>query len=319
MPEKLFHRALVIRGGALGDFLLTLPVLRALHEVSETLEILAYPQFGSLARDARIASGFRSIEYGSLAGFFARGARQDPQLRAYFASFDVIISYLFDPDGIFSESLRSAGVKNLVIGPHKPGSESHAIDQLTKPLVALGISAGERAVFLDLKLEPCETPWLAIHPGSGSPSKNWPASRWNTLVELLLAEFPKLHLVIAGGEADRAALDALKSLRAHQRVEFLEDLPLGSLAKRLGAAQAYLGHDSGISHLAAVLGIPSLLLFGPTSPATWAPPHPQVEVLRAPDGNLTQLDVSTVLTAAKKHLLLPLLAPSEGRRQNRSS
>lgn len=318
MPGKLFHRALVIRGGALGDFLLTLPVLRALREVSGTLEILAYPQFGSLARDARLADGFRSIEYGPLAGFFARGATQDPQLRAYFASFDVVVSYLFDPDGIFSESLQSAGVKNLVIGPHKPVPGSHAIDQLTKPLATVGISAVERAVFLDLELEPCKTPLLALHPSSGSPSKNWPPSRWNALGELLLAEFPQLHLVIVGGEADRVALDALEPLKAHQRVEFLENHPLDVLAKRLGTAHAYLGHDSGISHLAAALGIPSLLIFGPTSPATWAPPHPRVEVLRAPDGDLLQLDVPTVLAAAKKHLLPPLLAPGEGRGQDRA-
>ncbi len=316
MPEKLFHRTLVIRGGALGDFLLTLPTLHALRKVSETLEILAYPQFGSLARDAHLADSFRSIEYGPLAGFFARGATQDPQLRAHLASFDLVISYLFDPDGIFSESLQSAGVKNLVIGPHKPGPGSHAIDQLTKPLATLGIPTVERAVFLDLELQPCATPLLALHPGSGSLSKNWPSAHWKTLTELLLAEFHDLHIVIVGGEADRLALDALQPLKAHQRVEFLENLPLGALAKRLGTAHAYLGHDSGISHLAATLGIPSLLIFGPTSPALWAPPHPRVEILRAPDGDLLQLDVPTVLGASKKHLLSPLLAPGKGRRQN---
>ena len=319
MPGKLFHRALVIRGGALGDFLLTLPALHALREASGALEILAYPQFGALARDARLADGFRSIEYGPLAGFFARGATQDPQLRAYFASFDVIVSYLFDPDEIFAGSLRSAGAKNLVIGPHKPVSGSHAIDQLANPLESLGVAVAERAVSLDLKAASHETPLLAFHPGSGSPSKNWPAARWKSLAEQLLAELPGLNIVIVGGEADRAALDALEALRAHPRVGFLENLPLGELAKRLGGAHAFLGHDSGISHLAAALSIPSLLLFGPTDPGVWAPPHPQVEVLRAPGGDLLQLDVPAVLAAAKKHLLPRLLAPGEGRRQNRAS
>ena len=76
----------------------------------------------------------------------------------------------------------------------------------------------------------------------------------------------------------------------------------------MGAAGGYIGHDTGISHLAAVLGVPSLLLFGPTDPAVWAPPHGFVQVLRAPGNDLSQLELSTVFAAAGKCLAPRLLA-----------
>jgi hypothetical protein len=134
VPEKNFGRTLVIRGGALGDFLLTLPVLRALRETSAHLEILGYPSFVQLAREGGLVHAGRSIEYGPMAGFFARGAVQDPALRDYFGSFDIVLSYLYDPDGIFAGNLQAAGARRIVQGPHKPAGQAHAIDELSAPL-----------------------------------------------------------------------------------------------------------------------------------------------------------------------------------------
>jgi heptosyltransferase-2 len=308
VPKKTFDRTLVIRGGALGDFLLTLPAIKALREASAHLSVLAYPQVAELARAAGLADSVRSIEYGPLAGFFARGAVHDPELHQYFSSFDPVVSYLYDPDEIFGENMRAAGVKRFIAGTHKPAAKAHAIDQLAEPLAALVLSPHERAV--ELRLPGAATrPWLlAIHPGSGSSAKNWPAENWKTLVRQLLAEHPQLRIALIGGEADSAVMGALGELRKDERVDFWENLPLCSLATNLATAQAYIGHDTGVSHLAAVLGVPSLLLFGPTNPAVWAPPHHHVRVLRAPGGDLSQLNPSTVLSAAAKHPVSALLA-----------
>lgn len=308
MPEKLFDRALVVRGGALGDFLLTLPVLRALREASGRLELLAYPQFAELARRAGLADEAKSIEYGALAGFFARGAVLEPRLRDYFSSFDLVLSYLYDPDGIFRENLRSAGVKNFTAGPHKPGAQKHAIDQLAAPLAALRVDIPERAVRLHLPDAEPHAELIALHPGSGSSAKNWPSSHWKDLAEELLATSPQICVAIVGGEADRPAIDALQGLRHNDRVEFWENLPLAILAGKLAGARGYVGHDTGISHLAAALGVPSVLLFGPTDPSVWAPPHCQARVLHAPDGELERLGLSSVLAAARAHLPPLLLA-----------
>ena len=154
MTVAPFQRALVVRGGALGDFLLTLPVLHALRSSApdSRLEVLAYPGIASLARTSGLVDQVRSIEYGPLAGFFTRGATLDPELQKYFGSFDLVVSYLYDPDGIFAENLRASGVKRLVEGPPRVTGTSHAIDQLAAPLSALGLRGQATGVIPTISL-----------------------------------------------------------------------------------------------------------------------------------------------------------------------
>jgi heptosyltransferase-2 len=293
-----------VRGGALGDFLLTLPVLHALRTCAPAsrLEVLAYPGIASLARTSGLVDQVRSIEYGPLAGFFTRGATLDPELQKYFGSFDLVVSYLYDPDGIFAENLRTSGVKRLVEGPSRVTGTSHAIDQLAAPLATLGIPLAGRSTRLAVASAAETRTTLALHPGSGSPAKNWPTNCWRELAERLLEAQPNIRIAIVGGEADAAALQSMRSLTANARVSFWENLPMDTLASRLAGSALYAGHDTGISHLAAATGTPCLLLFGPTDPGIWAPPHDHVRVLRAPAGRLEELSVSTVISALRPML-----------------
>jgi len=80
-------------------------------------------------------------------------------------------------------------------------------------------------------------------------------------------------------------------------VQCAQSLPLVELAARLQNCSLFLGHDSGISHLAAAVGTPSILLFGPTDPAIWAPANQNVKVLRAPDLTMNGIETLQVLTA----------------------
>ena len=315
--DSPFQRALVIRGGALGDFLLTLPVLAALREAAPAtrLEALAYPSFARLAADTRIIHAARSIEYGPMAGFFSRDTTLDPGLREYFGSFDLIISYLYDPDEILAANLAQCGTGKLIAGPSRLSEKSHAIDQLAMPLSALGLPLTSRAVFLPFAAEQNVQPALALHPGSGSPSKNWAPERWRQLASALLAEYPALRIGIIGGEADSAALAELRQLPPDERLVFWENLPLHELGRQLAGCAAYLGHDTGISHLAAATGCPSLLLFGPTDPGVWAPPHPQVRILRAPENSLDQLPWPSVHSAVRTLLTSAGLAAPRTTRQ----
>lgn len=302
MSGPLFQRALVIRGGALGDFLLTLPVLAALREAQPDahLEVLAYPGIAALARTGGLINNARSIEYGPLAGFFTRGAVLDPALGEYFASHDLVISYLYDPDGFFAENLRASGVQKLVAGPSRIVGAGHAIDQLSAPLAPLGIPLAERAVHLPFGPTTGKSCEVFLHPGSGSTAKNWSGENWRLLAKRWLDADPDLQLAIVGGEADAAPLAMIRELMSHPRVRLLENLPLPELAREMAGGRLYLGHDTGVSHLAAVSGTPSLLLFGPTDPAIWGPPHGHVRILRAPEGNLAALPVDTVLRTARR-------------------
>jgi heptosyltransferase-2 len=318
VTDAPFQRALVVRGGALGDFLLTLPVLHALRTCAPAsrLEVLAYPGIASLARTSGLVDHVRSIEYGPLAGFFTRGATLDPELQKCFGSFDLVVSYLYDPDGIFAENLRTSGVKRLVEGPSRVTGTSHAIDQLAAPLATLGIPLAGRSTRLAVASAAETRTTLALHPGSGSPAKNWPTNCWHELAERLLEAQPEIRIAIVGGEADAAALQSMRSLTAIARVSFWENLPLETLASRLAGSALYAGHDTGISHLAAAAGTPCLLLFGPTDPGVWAPPHDHVRVLRAPAGKLEELSVSTVVSALRPMLGTLQLASGAGASEN---
>src|SRR5436190_1455795 len=99
-------KILVIRGGAIGDFILTLPALAALRQQFPVarLEVLGYPHIVSLALAGGLADEVRSIEARSLAGFFARGGQLAEDLADFFSEFDLIVSYLYDPDEIFQNN-----------------------------------------------------------------------------------------------------------------------------------------------------------------------------------------------------------------------
>ena len=138
----LMNRVLVVRGGAIGDFILTLPALKALRDAypDARIEILGYKHIAVLAENRFYAQAVRSIEYGPLSRFFAKNSELPAESADYFATFDLIISYLYDPDGIFESNLRRCGVKNLLFGPAKIAKTSdHAAWQLARPIEELGI------------------------------------------------------------------------------------------------------------------------------------------------------------------------------------
>lgn len=304
MPAK--PRILVIRGGAIGDFILTLPAIRLLREnfPAAHLEILGYRHIIALAEGRGYADGVRSIEYAPMAGFFVPRSELAPDLAEYFASFQQVISYLFDPDGFFEANLRRAGVKNLLPAYAKLDDSSHAAQQLARPLQSLALFLEDHAAtvhpgpedraFADTFLGADDAPLIAVHPGSGSPRKCWPLENWRALGAWLLARKPQPRVLLIGGEADHAQIDTLAAAWRDRPVRLARDLPLPHLAALLARCRLYLGHDTGISHLAAAAGAPSLLLFGPTDPAIWAPANPLVNVLTAPGRDLTMLSTDTV-------------------------
>ena len=122
----------MIRGGAIGDFILTLPALQALRDAypEARIEILGYKHIAALAENRFYADAVRSIEYGPLSSFFAKDSELPPELRDYFARFDLILSYLYDPDRIFENNLRRCGARKIVRGPAKIDNHSHAARQL---------------------------------------------------------------------------------------------------------------------------------------------------------------------------------------------
>jgi len=305
--------------------------LRAAHPKAG-IEILGYPHIAAIADRRFYADAIRSIEYAALSRFFARGAELPSELCAYFAGFDLILSYLYDPDGIFEGNLRRSGAENILRGPSKIVSGISAAEQLAQPVRELGISVNDLAArifpsaddqeFARGFLRHCEHPILAIHAGSGGEKKNWPIENWIELIRATLRESAASRsgcfqaadhdrrrlpsrpssfrtILIVSGEADQSAMQRLqKSFESEQQVRFAHQLPLPHLAAILSHS-TFIGHDSGISHLAAAAGTRCIILFGPTDPNVWAPQNKDVTILRAPNGDLTQLTVETVCNAIR--------------------
>jgi heptosyltransferase III len=315
------NRILVIRGGSIGDFILTLPALRTLRDACPhaQIEILGYKHIAALAENRFYAQAVRSIEYGPLSSFFAKNSELPAELANYFASFELILSYLYDPDRIFEKNLYRCGVENLLCGAFKiVESGGHAARQLARPIEELGIRVGDltEKVFPSLDdrqfarefLQTLKPPIFAIHPGSGSKDKNWPLENWIALFSRIggfplggdkggqLGSFSSL--VVISGEADKAEAAALEHAWKNRDVRFARNLPLPRLAAVLEHS-IFIGHDSGISHLAAAAGAKCILLFGPTNPDIWAPTNENVRVIRGPNGDMRQLDVNVVRHAVR--------------------
>jgi len=284
-------RILVLRGGALGDFVVTLPALAALRErwPDGFIEVVGYPHVAELARQGGLADRVISLHGAGIARFFSlRPEFPDAQVE-WIRSFDFILSYLHDPDGVVVDNLKRAGAHTVLQGSPLV-TDGHAVDHLLKPLESLAIYARGRAPRLVLPPAPSPralpAPYAVLHPGSGSLKKNAPLE-WFLDLALRLERERAVSPVFLTGEADAEVAAQLSACAPHRT--HLRDVSLMEAAHVLAGAVAYAGNDSGITHLAAALGVPTLAVFGPSDPEQWGPRGEQVRIVRAPQGDWSQL------------------------------
>jgi len=194
----------------------------------------------------------------------------------------------------------------------------HAIDAL---LAALALRPGSRTPrihlpearrragrerLLDLGVDP-ELPLLAVHVGAGGSQKRWPVEGW---LRVLHGLAPSAQFVAIEGPAD---VEPTAALVQALPLPVLRGVPLVELTAALGQVSALLSHDSGVAHLAAALGCPTLCVFGATDPVRWAPRGVQVEIVRAPEGQLAELGPDEVLCAARRLLGLAVTQSASSR------
>ena len=250
-----------------------------------------------------------------MAPFFAPGAKLDEETCRYFASFDVVISYLYDPDRFFAGNLEKAGVETLIEGPYRIDESEPWIcssRQLAAPLEQLALFLEDPFVNLSYGAAELEEarPLVAIHPGSGSPAKNWGLENWSDLVRRIHREHPETGFLIISGEAEHETIDEFLAMLRKGEVEFehLHQLSLSDLGIRLQTVHLFLGHDSGISHLAASTGIDGFVLFGKTNPAIWSPQNPAFRSLQAPGHQLGELSPEMVWNHADFRIAMNALS-----------
>lgn len=290
-------RILVIRGGAIGDFILTLPAIAALkkHFPQAHIEVLGYPHIVQLAQVGGLVQAVRPIESRSLAGFFARDGDLAEELRDYFSDFDIVLSYLYDPDEIFRSNVKRCTRAQFIDGPHRPDEnlQIHATKVFLQPLERLAIFDADTIPRLEIP-GPRSQPrnQIALHPGSGSERKNWSEDNWLELINRLINETGD-DLLLVGGEAEGERLQRLVAALPPTRCLLAKSLPLTELAHRVRSCRAFVGHDSGITHLAAALGLRTVVLWANSVEEIWRPLGSDVRVLRRPKGidSISAVDV----------------------------
>ncbi|MCC6291717.1 MAG: glycosyltransferase family 9 protein [Bryobacterales bacterium] len=241
-------RRLLIRPGALGDFVVSLPALEALRtSYTEVWTAAAHLPLAGFATRARALSstGLDLLELGLA----------PPELLRHLATFDSIVSWYGSAREEFRHAVRHLPFTFLPALP-EAGSHLPATEFYARQAESLGARLERRVPRIAVPLMQA-MPYAAIHPFSGSPRKNWPFERYLALAGQL--DLPAAFT--AGPDEDLPA-----SLPARRFAG------TGELAAWLGNAAYYIGNDSGPTHLAAATGTPTLAIFGPTDPAVWAPP-----------------------------------------------
>lgn len=279
------RRILVLRGGALGDFIVTLPALARLRRrwPDARIELAGNATAGQLGLEAGLLDAVYAQHEARWSALFS-DTPLPPDFDRFLAAFDLVVCFWPDPDGQLARRFPRHAGQRFLSAAALPAT-APAAAHYSQALDPLGLAPESH--FFRLRTTSAPAPRggpVVFHPGSGSPRKNWPADRWRELIPRLPAP---ISLVV--GEAEP---DAWRTF-THPGVTVLANLSLAKLADYLAASRLFIGHDSGVSHLAAACGVPCVLLFGPTDPAVWAPPAPHVRVLQAgPD--LARLGVSAV-------------------------
>ncbi len=303
----------VLRSGALGDFVLTLPVLSALREGLPGADIVYVGRdgFGRLARLAGLADRTISQETPAVVALHSGVTDAGGRFVRTAGRVDLAISFLGSDD--VARNLLHAGAGEVLSCSARPKAAGvHASDHLLSVLrgrldvpspavprieVPAALKARARAILGEGGIPSGR--YLVLQPGSGAPRKNWPAGRFRELARLARCEMGLAVAVVLGpAELDRDPDRASEFASVADTV--LESPQLPVLAGLLAGAAAYVGNDSGVSHLAAACGAPTVAVFGPTEPAAWAPRGPHVRMIRDPSCDLGSVQVASVLEALRE-------------------
>lgn len=278
-PEKI----LVIFPGALGDFICFLPALARLA-AGKGVDLLARSEYQGLVSPGVVTGPLECYEITRL---FVPGAEKDEKLKRFFGSYESIYSWMASSHPDFTRHLQLVSAGRLKMFPFLPSeSHIHMVDYYlsclgkngvldlspTIPLQSDAVDWGRR-FWRQHRLEKKKV--LALAPGSGAREKNWPPESYKVVVEWWEKRFGgKIIVVLGPVEQER---EETRGPWGHAVVVW--GLELAKVAALLSRCAVYLGNDSGVSHMAAALGVETVVVFGPTDPVQWAPRGKSVTVL----------------------------------------
>jgi ADP-heptose:LPS heptosyltransferase len=290
---------LVIHQGALGDFILALPALETLRKTFPHAKsvIMGYPRILELVEKRFYAEEILSIDQKGMATFFVRNGSLDVPLSQFFKTFDLIVVFGKDREGTVIGNLkRVCQGQVLQINSFPPWDEKiHLTDHLLKQFAQYGFPVSESNPRLHLKES--DRKWamdfwenkgvdekerskvVILHPGSGSKKKVWPLNRFLSLAHTLQDHLGSKILVVLGPAEGIEVQRAFEGMGPNSII-LARNLTLLQLASVMEGCWFFIGNDSGISHMAAALGLPTIVIFGPTDQRVWSPRGKKTFVVR---------------------------------------
>lgn len=292
--EETTMKLLIIRPSALGDTLMLMPAIDQLRGSTEIVLVARAPAVHIIAPYVNLVIDYEGSGWHRL---FLEHSGVDHAFSLPEA--DCTVAFLSDPDGIVKKNLKTILPKaSLHFFPAFPPEEEnlHAAFYLAQCLKQGGMSiepdkclaeADQRALLKEGD-RANQKKRIVFHPGSGAEKKNYPPEFWLALIRALNDRFLSPPFFRGGqggfillGPAEEQFLPFFtKNLRG-EGIEILFAPELERLRSILSQAPLYVGHDSGITHLAAMLGTPTIALFKNSSVQQWRPLGPPVRVVES--------------------------------------
>jgi ADP-heptose:LPS heptosyltransferase len=254
---------LVIHPGALGDVVLSFPAIEALSARCGAAHLLCQDQIGKAAVKLAVVDRFFPLESSRFAGLYGEFSAS---LEKWFSSYRAVLVLSVSRQPAARIRGHFSGCV-LRIPPRPPAdADRHTADHLVEQLAVKGwIDPKPADRFRDLRAPDADENCILLHPGAGSAAKRWPLACFFELAGKLSGSGMRPSFFLGPAEVGLAA----NIRRRHWPLFLTEDL--SELIDRLRSAGALVGNDSGVSHLAAYIGLPTVAVFGPTDPGRWAP------------------------------------------------
>jgi hypothetical protein len=282
--------SLVYHGGALGDFITTLPAIARWreHHHGEPSILLGRPEHAAL-----VAPQFDQtwdFQAAAFAGLFSDSAGVESALAVRLQNVNSALLFAASSSQL-PASFARMGVREILRQNPFPSSVVHIVDYHLS-LFPEADRAADRIPRVHLtRMKPLEV--AALHPGSGSSKKNWPFEHYFALASRLAELRVGIAWVVGPAE---------NNLRLPSSATVWNSLPLSNLAARLAHCRLYVGNDSGVTHLAAAAGCPTVALFGESDPRVWAPRGDRVKVLTSNSRGMHSLSLGEVFAACEEIL-----------------
>jgi len=265
--------------GALGDFVLTLPILRRLVGPVTLVSAWERATLAATLLGGDIKVSPMDIQMWEFIRLHAEGGPTSvsPAIGELFSEAQHVISFVSTGKDAWANNVARLAqkAKHIYIDPRPPeGVTEHISKWHLTQSKEQGLKIGEPT---EVVATGNPSGPVVVHPGSGGVDKCWPIERYEMLVRGLLERGTSLLPLLGEAEAERWPKDRLDHWVRQKGARVFGTLH--ELHAALSDASAYIGNDSGPTHLAAQMGLPTVALFGPTDPRVWAPVGPSVTVL----------------------------------------